>query len=50
MSGDAVFIVCSIALIFAYTAYMIWTMRRRQKLLAELAKLVEEAKKKEGAE
>ena len=47
MSGEAVFIVVSILLIAAYTAYNIWTVRKSQKLYKELQRLIEEQKREE---
>jgi hypothetical protein len=43
MSGQAVFIGSSVLLIFAYTAYMIWVMRKRTRLMRELQRLLDEA-------
>ena len=43
MSGEAVFIAVSIAIIFAFTAYEIWVLRRRLRLHRELKRLLDEA-------
>jgi|GEM_PF-1847405 hypothetical protein len=42
MSGDAVFVIVSVILIFAFTGYMIWVMNRRTRLLRQLAQLLED--------
>lgn len=50
MSGDAVFIIISIVLIFLYTWYMMWTMMKRNKLLRELTKMIKDAEAKQAKE
>ena len=46
MSGsDAVFLAVSFVLIIAWTAYNIWTMRRRHRLYREIQKLIDQQKK-----
>ena len=47
MSGEAVFILVSIVLIAAWTAYNIWDVRRATKLWRELERMIEESKKNE---
>lgn len=42
MSGDAVFVIVSVILIFAFTGYMIWVMNRRTRLLRQLTQLLED--------
>lgn len=43
MSSDAVFILVSIAIIFAFTGYMIRTMNRKTRLYRELLQLLKDA-------
>jgi len=43
--GGIVFLAVSFALIIAWTAYNIWTVRRSTKLYRELRKLLDEQKK-----
>lgn len=45
MSGsDVVFLAVALVLIFAWTAYNIWTMRRRHRLYREIQKLIDQQK------
>jgi hypothetical protein len=44
MTGDMVFAGVLIALIFAFTAYSIWVMRRRLRLIRELQRMLDDAR------
>jgi len=46
MSGDAVFVVVSIAIIFAFTAYRIWVDQKARRLYKKLQQLIDEANRK----
>ena len=48
MSGDAVFVIVSVILIFLFTGYMIRTMNRRTRLLRQLAQLLKDAEDAEA--
>lgn len=45
--GSVIFIAVSIALIVAFTAYNIWTMRRQARLMRTLNKMLEDAEAKQ---
>jgi hypothetical protein len=48
MSGDAVFVIVSVILIFAFTGYMIWVMNRRTRLLRQLEQLLRDGENAEA--
>jgi hypothetical protein len=50
MSGDAVFIIVSIFLIFVYTWYMMWTMVKRNRFLRKMSQLLKDAEAKQAKE
>ena len=50
MSGNAVLIIVSNVIIFAFTAVAIWSMRRRLRLIRKLTQMLEDAKKKAADE
>ncbi len=49
-SSDAVFLIVSVSIVFAFTGVMIWSMRRRIRILRELAQLLRDAEAEQDDE
>jgi hypothetical protein len=45
-SSDAVAIIVSVSIVFAFTGVMIWWMRKRLRLYRDLTQLLKDAEKK----